>query len=706
MRSRAILLSAFLGCASALTAQQTPFRCGFNEMTEKAWANDPQAKADYLQLMARLRQQAVTDPLTRKTTYTIPLVFHIVHTYGSENIFDTQVYDQVNILNQDFRKLNADISNVIPEFENITADANIEFRLAAIDPDGNCTNGIEHIYSHETKIGDHQSKLNMWPRDKYLNIWVFDRMAEGLAGYAIPPSSAGAFAIGDGIAILHQFTGSIGTSSQFTDRTLTHEIGHFLGLLHPSGNEFGTACGDDGLADTPVTKGFDHCPSTIANASICDPNIVENYQNFMEFSFCQSMFTLDQAALMQGVLTDASSVRSSLVTSENLEATGVLLNPAPLCSPVADFSATQKYICEGDAVTFSDVSWNAAVTSRMWYFEGGTPATSTEPMPQVVFNGLGWKSVKLVISNAAGADSIVQSSTVHVSQSWADKTGPYSEDFESGNLLSWLIENPEDNYASWQLSNTNGKDNSRCLKLNSYRDISNAVPFSDEYFYYYRLGGTQDIVVSPSCDLSNTTGPELTFDYAYAVNDATAEQLSEVLKVYSSRNCGKTWTLRKTITSTELISSPGSDGIPFAPTSNTQWKTAVVPFTVNAQDTRTRFKFEFTASDVSNNLYIDNIRITGTLSTNENPLSAMNIHVYPNPATSSNGITINYTANGHPVEFVLTDIQGKILATERNNESQGEINHKINLKSPLSAGLYHVKIMQEGHAVTEKLVIY
>lgn len=707
LKFNSFLFVLALGCSVSMNAQENHFNCGHNKRTQELWAQDPQLKADYEQLVASARQTTGTGA-TAKTTYIIPIVFHIVHEYGVENISDAQVYNQVDILNRDYRKQNADLSELVAGYDTLAADVNIEFRLATIDPYGNCTNGIEHIYSHETNNGDDYAKHNQWMRSKYLNIWVVRSMRDGVAGYAYYPSATeGGFFFADGIIILHNYIGSMGTGNLNGSRALTHEIGHYLGLAHPWGstNEPGVACGDDGIDDTPETKGFNFCPTTLAQAQVCNAPVVENYQNYMDYSYCSVMFTKDQAAFMRNTLVVETGNRNNLWTDTNLIETGALANPAPLCAPIADFSVGTKFACEGETVSFKDASWNAAVTDRTWYFTDGTPATSTSATPSVTFSGFGWKKVKLVVSNATGTDSLVSFQSVHISPTWADKVGPYTEDFESGNTVSWLVDNPENNYAGWALSNTNGKDNSKCMKLNNYRDVSAAQAFTDLYFYNFRLGGNKDALISPSYNLSTTSGSELIFDFAYATGGTTLSEITESLKVYVSKNCGKTWTLRETLTTTDLLTAGNSTGIDFKPTSNTQWKTVTVPVVINNTDTKTRFKFEFNSSDVSNNVYIDNIRVTGVLTVAENPLNTMDLTVYPNPTNTTDGIAINYVANENPVEFQLMDVQGKVLTTETNTSVNGQVTHELNLTSPLAAGCYYVKISQGEFSLTKKVVV-
>src|SRR5690606_4271114 len=113
-------------------------------------------------------------------------------------------------------------------------------------------------------------------RDKYLNVWI-SRNMDGAAGYAYyPDATAGFLQIFDGIMQLANYTGSIGISNVNNSRTLTHEIGHYLNLAHPWGstNEPGLVCGDDGVEDTPITRGWNFCPAPAASA-VCDPDIRE-----------------------------------------------------------------------------------------------------------------------------------------------------------------------------------------------------------------------------------------------------------------------------------------------------------------------------------------------------------------------------------------------------------------------------------------------
>lgn len=256
-------------------------KCSSSEAMEEAMLKYPQMidGARELEEFTKQYEQLQAVSKTAATAYVIPVVVHILHNFGDENISDLQVLDAIKVMNEDFSKTNPDASFVIPEFTGVAADMQIEFRLAQKDPSGNCTNGIDRIPTILTYNADDDSKLNGWPRNKYLNIWVVKKIAGGAAGNAYLPN-IGLPASIDGIMILHDYFSSIGTSNINRSHAISHEVGHFLNLQHVwgSSNTPGVACGNDGITDTPNTKGWSFCPSKTA-AKVCNAAIVENYQD-------------------------------------------------------------------------------------------------------------------------------------------------------------------------------------------------------------------------------------------------------------------------------------------------------------------------------------------------------------------------------------------------------------------------------------------
>lgn len=693
-----------VACLFSANAQST-YSCGLTQKLQQLYAEDPQLEIDHQNLILNgLSQQS--NSVNKSTVLTIPVVFHIVHTYGSENISDAQVLNQVDILNRDFRLMNSDTVDVIPEFKPFYSDVEIEFKLASKDPDGNCTNGIDHIYSHEAFQGDDYSKLNQWPRFQYLNIWVVAQMENGVAGYAYYPTAVeGAAFFRDGIIILNNYIGAIGTGSPYNSRALTHEVGHYLGLPHPWGstNEPGVACGDDGVPDTPVTKG-----STLScNLALddCNPGVVENVQNYMDYSYCSRMFTIDQVSIMRNTLQDAPGQRNQLITSSNASFTGIdVTSPTP-CAPIADFNANRRYTCVGEALTFKDHSFNGTVDSREWtFYDGGNEITSTDFQPSVQFTTPGYKTVKLVVTNAYGTDTKILTNYVFVSNPWPDFLGPKQFTFETAADFGLFgVVNYEENHARFAPSN-HGKSSAGCVKLNNYFNHTAYFPLSNEGNYYNRLAGNKDELITPRFNLTTTTGVTVSFDYACGTNAASTSDITETLKVYASKNCGQTWSLRKTITGSELISM-GYEGYQDAhPDDDQDWKTASFTYIPTAQDDATAFKFEYTASDRSGNLYIDNINVSGVLSVSELE-EELGLIIAPNPIQAGNGINVSYVANGSPVTFTLRDLNGKVLLEESRSDATDFVQFQMETGA-LRAACYLMEIKTMGSSIVKKVIVY
>ena len=104
--------------------------------------------------------------------YTIPVVVHILHDYGTTDISDSEVYAMLDTANLYFLKLNPDTLNIIPKFKPVASSTGICFKLANIDPNGQPTHGIEHNHTYLTNNARDQSKINQWDPMHYLNIWI------------------------------------------------------------------------------------------------------------------------------------------------------------------------------------------------------------------------------------------------------------------------------------------------------------------------------------------------------------------------------------------------------------------------------------------------------------------------------------------------------------------------------------------------------
>ncbi len=723
----AITFTGFL--SGNLFAQETITGCGLEKERQKMYAENPGLEADYRKLVNRCRETRTW--MGKSTTVrVIPVVFHILHEYGTENITDQQVQNQVMILNRDFQKLNPGLNQVVEPFDSIIGDVGLEFRLATLDPYGNCTNGIEHIYNHNTNQGDSYSKLYQWDRDKYLNIWVVKTMADaGVAGFAhYPTDVTGVGFWRDGVVVLNTYVGEIGTSTQTNPSTLSHEVGHFLGLSHTWGNsnEPGVASNcsmDDGVEDTPNCIGVTSCQLT--SNSCTDgtnpsdywyPNdVIDNVQNFMEYSGCRFMFTNGQGDFMNNVLDQETSGRNNLHILSNLQETGTETLTPVTCIPVADFyvdvngavgnlaqNANAMTACTNDPIAFKDASWKAGVTSWSWSFPGGVPSASTNQNPTVTYALPGWYSVTLTVSNAAGTDTKTVNNMIYIQGDWAEYTGPRMEDFnQNGNF--WITHNPEDNYAAFNRVISGGRGNTPCFKLNNFKDISGAQMFTEDWFYDDRLGNSKDYLISPAIDLRNTSNITISFDYAYGTKATETADITEKLIVYSSRDCGKTWIQKEMFTGTDLLTAGYVGNTDFVPNNDQQWKTASFTYTPNATDNKTKFKFEFIASDLSSNFYFDNFNITGTLGIEDNGLLSA-ISLSPNPVASGSDLSVEIANSEAGMKLLVMDLKGSIISTTEVPASSGV--QTINIPMNVAKGCYILSAVQKTAKSTHRVVVY
>ena len=144
----------------AFAQGDSPIRyCGQWKMEQAFFNAHPEQRAIAEQADARLEWETRNfSDANRDELIVIPVVFHVIHYNGPENISDEQVLSGIEVMNRDFRKLNPDVDDVISEFEGIAADSEIEFRLAQIDPQGDCHTGINRIVSPLTYDGGGEVK--------------------------------------------------------------------------------------------------------------------------------------------------------------------------------------------------------------------------------------------------------------------------------------------------------------------------------------------------------------------------------------------------------------------------------------------------------------------------------------------------------------------------------------------------------------------
>lgn len=263
-----------------------------------------------------------------ETVYYIPVVFHILWNTPELNIHDSLIYSQIKTLNEAYSHNHKDTGKVRSIFKPVAGNARIVFYLAKKDPDGKPTDGIHRVKTKKSDFGDNFGRgesakfssdggTDAWDPEKYLNIWVCRFTYQGnllIAAYAYPPVNASFWNSQyykdqefQGVVINYQFVGVKnpydGLSTSTREKTLVHEIGHYLGLRHIWADKNNVCTGeDDGFKDTPLCRiQSTNCQTSknTCNEGTGDkPDMFENYMDYTPFS-CTMMFTKEQTKQMR-----------------------------------------------------------------------------------------------------------------------------------------------------------------------------------------------------------------------------------------------------------------------------------------------------------------------------------------------------------------------------------------------------------------------
>ena len=372
-------------------------KCATMEVYNKMIKDDPDYESRLRELEIFTKNYVKNIIPGIRNVVTIPVVVHIVYNTPQQNISNAVVQSQIDVLNKDFRRLNADTINTPAPFKPLGGDPQIEFVLAKREPLGNPSIGITRtqtsvlIFYGDAVKYTAQGGHDIWDRDKYLNIWVCNLYFTG--GYSQYPGGNPA---SDGIVIKYTVCGTIGVVlNPYYDkgRMATHEIGHWFNLRHIWGDSF---CGNDSVADTPTQEAPNGgCPTFPHITCNNGPN-GDMFMNYMDYTIdaCMNIYTFGQSNRMNAALYGA---RSSLLTSNG----GIPVSGFP----IAHFRSDKMMINFGQSINFFDES-GGIPTSWQWTFEGGIPSTSNQKNPSVSYPDAGLFFVKLKVTNSYGSDTI------------------------------------------------------------------------------------------------------------------------------------------------------------------------------------------------------------------------------------------------------------------------------------------------------------
>ncbi len=584
---------------------------------ELGYFGTPEFFEDWINQKIEAERLAPANLRTQNETRVIPVVVHVIHAGAPEgsgtNIPDSQIFEQIRILNEDFRRTNADAINTPAEFLPVAADSNIEFVLARQDPNGLPTTGIVRIQGPKSIYSPDDAALigqiSQWNPEEYLNIWVVP-LVQPFIGYASFPISdlpglnfSPVPAIIDGVTIDYRFFGRGGSATSGSlGRTATHEVGHYFGLRHIWGDG---GCGvDDFVEDTPLQDNSNSvCNDNLSRFSCGVSNMVQNYMDYTPDA-CMNIFTRGQVERFDAVLAN-SPRRIGLVNNratvvpqlDDLDlAISQIIEPgeaicAPVITPAVEIqnagtttitSARIEFRLNNQVVENRRFTLNLSTTDRavVEFSEFNAPLTQNQYTFRII--QVNDQSDENPENNESSVTPVIQ----------GEISLPYTfpnQQFPAG----WIVSNPDRSF-TWETTS---------LTLNGQSEQAIYIRH-----YEYEGPGQLDYFISPQIDLAKYPNAQLVFELAHGPYNQPGFQ--DELTIAIGEACEDIFDLvnppyQKSGTRLET-STPTIEE--FVPVSNNQFRTELVNLSEFSDLGKIRIAF-VTKNSYGNNIYIKNIRI-------------------------------------------------------------------------------------------------
>lgn len=629
-------------------------RCGTMIAIEKAKKANPQYFANLERKAKEAEKNIQARSATLTSPVTIPVVVHVVYS-TPDLVTEEQVDYLLNRLNLDYSGLNSDSANA-SSYYSVRGHSQIRFTRARRDPSGNLTNGLEKrvgtvgISANTYQPLKHSSDggLDPWDVTKYYNIWVgADASNQGLLGIAPSIGPGGATettssAVGiDGVCInIACFSNACYAYAQYNlGRTAVHEIGHNFGLFHTfsgctAGADFAQLESGQILPSNLLTAADDTpnqgtetsgCPSG-TTASDCGGN--KMYQNYMDYTddACMTMFTKGQVARMEYVL---ENFRSGYLTSNGATppasypaldvAANAIISPGGIEFNNSTCTITNypTPICPGSftpKLQIKNLGSSTITSVTATITVNGTPSTQTFTGLNIITSNTailtfsnktliaGSNTVQYSISSPnGGLDAVSGNNTISqaINLTYLPTTAPINEGIENATFppTGWSLV-ASTSSSNWIRSTTAFKSGAASMKAD-----------------FYNIGeGEEFALVSSPINIAYNATSTLSFDYAYNNyrSSTGTNYYGDTLNVLVSTDCGNTWTSvwKRGGSALKTVSTAGITSA-FTPTS-TQWASTPASISLNsylAQSIQIKF---LAISGYSNNLYVDNIAVTGT----------------------------------------------------------------------------------------------
>ncbi|MGK7394219.1 MAG: choice-of-anchor J domain-containing protein [Candidatus Cyclobacteriaceae bacterium M3_2C_046] len=653
-----------------------------------------------------------------ETTIILPVVVHVIHNgepYGEgSNITDEQIISQIEVLNADYGRLNKDTINTPEYFKPVAASLGIQFVLAKRDPTGLLTNGIvrkagSRTIWHWSNDDAELKSLSYWPAEDYINIWVVNELTNNYLAYATYPvtnlqgiTEPNFNRLLDGLVTGYKYFGSkdygnFPLESPFEyGRTITHEMGHYLGLRHTWGD--GGCSVDDYCEDTPQSSENYNSECPQAPVSCGSEDMFQNYMYYTSDA-CMNIFTKCQKARMLAVLEN-SPRRKSLLTSMgaippagfnyDLSAARILSPSIISCEndlfPQIEVVNTGLEVINNFMISYqiSGFSKDTLEYSDINLAKGETFIIS---LPQVNLGSGNFDFNFNILEVEGDEDFELSNNSLNLSFSVNDFDDfiPYKERFQNEELdqLHWSVINPNKD-TTWQIASAsgNGSDN-----LSAYIDNFN-----------YTSIGTEDWLISPNLDFKFGTAPTMWFKLSYGYRT----DRNDILKILVSTDCGNTFPFVVYEKLGQEYSSQNSQEY-WEPSTPQDWKLEKVDLSQFAGEENVRVAFVSTNGN-GNVLYLDDIEFYLEDGPSPALIEDNSFKIYPNP-TFNNEFNVSFHLQERDDVYVnVYDTYGKILFSQLFPNTLNQTYH-LTLEN-YAKGIYMVEIRGTKVNRIKNIVLY
>lgn len=571
--------------------------------------------------MANQRLKKTSGANRTQSTYTIPVVVHIIHNgeaIGTGlNISNAQVISQINVLNKDFQRLNADATNTPAEFQDEASAISLEFVLAKQDPQGNATTGIVRVNGGQSSWQLYEDAAlkakSYWPAEQYFNIWV-SNIPEYLGYSTFPVTNLAGMEnssedrLRDGVIMHYQAFGSAEDGSFDLEanfnkgRTLTHETGHFLGLRHIWGD--GSSCSaTDYVNDTPPQiSSTSGCPTHPQVQCASTPKMFQNYMDYT-YDACMNLFTAGQLGRVETVLQN-SPRRASLLTSPGAFPPGnfsldlgITSAAEPTTLECSGTHTPTLTIRNFGTTTITQASIRMQINGATIQTITPTLALGSLQQTQITFNsynsnpGDSRDFVFTILSVNGTSDEYSGNNSITIKTKTAQQSAlPYTETFE-GSLSNLNILNP-DALITWA-PRTLSASQGTALYVNNYA---------------YEEEGAVDQFFSPVLNASAAAGLLLKFKLAHAHAFGFD---GDALAVYATTGCTDDLSNATRVFFKEgsALGTTTPNSGAFTPTA-TSWKTQYVSLVDFIGSPILRLAF-VSRNGYGNNIFLDSIQVLG-----------------------------------------------------------------------------------------------